>query len=156
MLPLLHELGERLGAGGDQVAQEHFASQLVRGRLLGLARGWDRGSGPRAVLACPPGELHDLGLLVFGLALREHGWRITFLGADTPVETLADTVARLEPDAVVLAVANPALRGVTDEIAGAIGDETTVWVGGAGAADTPGARLLDEPPLAAAARVASA
>ena len=155
VLPLLHELGEGWARGEISVAQEHFASHLVRGRLLGLARGWDRGSGPRAVLACPPGELHDLGLLVFGLALREHGWRITFLGADTPAETLVDTVARLEPDAVVLAVADPARRGVTGEIAAAVGETTTVWVGGAGAADTPGARLLDEPPLAAAARVAA-
>ena len=155
VLPLLHELGEGWARGEISVAQEHFASHLVRGRLLGLARGWDRGSGPRAVLACPPGELHDLGLLVFGLALREHGWRITFLGADTPAETLVDTVSRLEPDAVVLALADPALQGVTGEIAGAVADATTVWVGGAGAADVPAARLLDEPPLAAAARVAA-
>ena len=155
VLPLLHELGEGWARGEISVAQEHFASHLVRGRLLGLARGWDRGSGPRAVLACPPGELHDLGLLVFGLALREHGWRITFLGADTPGASLVDTVIRVEPDAVVLAVADPALRGVTGEIADAVADATVVWVGGAGAADIPNARLLDEPPLAAAARVAA-
>ena len=156
VLPLLHELGEGWARGEISVAQEHFASHLVRGRLLGLARGWDRGSGPRAVLACPPGELHDLGLLVFGLALREHGWRITFLGADTPTETLVDTVSRLEPEATVLAVTNPDARDLAAEIAGAIGEATTVWVGGAAAAETPGARVLDEPPLAAAARVASA
>ena len=29
-----------LGAGTASVAQEHFASNLLRGRLLGLARGW--------------------------------------------------------------------------------------------------------------------
>ena len=93
VLPLLRELGEGWARGEVSIAQEHFASNLLRGRLLGLARGWDRGGGPRAVLACPPGERHDLGLLIFGLALREHGWRITFLGGDTPVDTLADTVA---------------------------------------------------------------
>jgi DNA-binding transcriptional MerR regulator len=84
VLPLLRELGEGWEKGEVSIAQEHFASHLVRGRLLGLARGWDRGSGPRAVLASPPQERHDLGLLIFGLALREHGWRITFLGGDTP------------------------------------------------------------------------
>ena len=42
------------------------------------------GSGPLAVLACLPGEQHDLGLIAFGLALRARGWRIVYLGADTP------------------------------------------------------------------------
>src|SRR6185437_10171658 len=59
LLPYLHELGERWKRGEASVAQEHFASNLLRGRLLGLARGWGQGSGPRAVLACAPGELHD-------------------------------------------------------------------------------------------------
>ena len=54
VLPLLRELGEAWENGEVSIAQEHFASHLVRGRLLGLARGWDRGSGPRAVLAGHP------------------------------------------------------------------------------------------------------
>ena len=97
VLPLLRELGDGWARGDVSIAQEHFASNVLRGRLLGLARGWDRGAGPRAVLACPPGERHDLGLLIFGLALREHGWRITFLGADTPSDTLVETVRRVAP-----------------------------------------------------------
>ncbi len=43
-------------------------------------------TGPSALLACPPGEYHDLGLIGFGLVLRERGWRITFLGSDTPID----------------------------------------------------------------------
>ena len=54
--------------GEVSVAQEHFSSNVLRGRLLGLARGWGNGTGPTTVLACAPGELHDLPLLVFGLA----------------------------------------------------------------------------------------
>ena len=51
VLPYLHDLGERWAAGEVSVAQEHFASEVIRGRLLGLARGWDTGTGPRALLA---------------------------------------------------------------------------------------------------------
>lgn len=57
----------------------HFASALLRGRLLGLARGWGSGGGPLGLLACVPGDQHDLGLICFGLGLRGHRWRITFL-----------------------------------------------------------------------------
>src|SRR5829696_2376939 len=76
VLPYLHRLGERWEADEISVAQEHFASNLLRGRLLGLAQGWGQGQGPGAVLACLPGEHHELGLLVFGVALRRRGWRI--------------------------------------------------------------------------------
>jgi len=155
VLPLLHELGAGWERGEITVAQEHFASNLLRGRLLGLARGWDRGSGPRAVLACPPGERHDLGLVIFGLALRDLGWRITFLGADTPPATIIETVRRLEPQALVFAVADrERLDGVVETAAALEGAPTTVWVGGAGAADVAGARLLEGSPLEAAEQVA--
>src|SRR3954471_16951203 len=40
VLPYLRDLGERWLRGDATVAQEHFASVLLRGRLLGLARGW--------------------------------------------------------------------------------------------------------------------
>ena len=58
--------------------------------------------GPATVLACLPGEQHDLGLITFGLALHARGWRIYYLGPDTPIETVDDTSRRVEPDLVVL------------------------------------------------------
>jgi DNA-binding transcriptional MerR regulator len=101
-LPALAELGACWARGEVTVAQEHFATELLRARLLGLARGWGTGSGPLALLACPPGERHDLGSIAFGLAIREHGWRIAFLGADTPTRTIAETAQRLDPAAVIV------------------------------------------------------
>jgi DNA-binding transcriptional MerR regulator len=102
VLPYLHELGTRWEREEVSIAQEHFASNMLRGRLLGLARGWGRGIGPLALLACVPGERHDLGLLGFGLVLRSRGWRIAYIGADTPLATLDTTARALEPDLVVL------------------------------------------------------
>jgi hypothetical protein len=84
------------------VAQEHFASNLIRGRLLGLAQGWGHGRGPGAILACVPGEQHELVLLAFGVALRRRGWRITYVGTDSPIEAVADLSRSLVPAVVVL------------------------------------------------------
>ena len=113
--PYLHELGERWERGEMSVAQEHFASTLLRGRLLGLARGWGKGLGPSALLACAPGEQHDLGLIAFGLALRARGWRIVFLGADTPLESVADAARTCDPAFVVISAVDgtrlPSARG---------------------------------------------
>jgi DNA-binding transcriptional MerR regulator len=107
LIPYLQDLGTRWETGRASVAQEHFASQLLRGRLLGLARDWGAGDGPRALLACPPGELHDLGLIMFGLLVARRGWHVTFLGADTPFDTMRDSVETIRPSVLVLAVTRP-------------------------------------------------
>ncbi len=102
VLPYLYELGERWQRGDASIAQEHFASSVLRGRLLGLARGWGLGVGPLALLACLPGEQHDLGLIAFGLALRARGWRIVYLGDDLPIESLEEVATRLDPSLVIV------------------------------------------------------
>ena len=159
VLPALRDLGERWQRGEITIGQEHFASNLLRGRMLGLARGWDRGSGRRALLACPAGEQHDLSLIVFGLALREHGWRITYLGADTPLATIDQTATTLRPDLVVVAAVDSArLSGQADALH-SLATRFQLALAGAGASETLvaeiGATHLDDGPIEAAATVAS-
>ena len=160
VLPYLRDLGERWSRGDATVAQEHFASVLLRGRLLGLARGWDQGSGPRAVLACAPGELHDLSLIVFGLALRRHGWRITYLGPDTPLRSVAETADALEPEiVVVLAIVSPALSGEREALEALAAARPLALAGsaaGEGLARATGARWLAGDPVTEADRIAQA
>ena len=107
VLPLLGELGRRWESGDVSIAHEHFASTLLRGRLLGLARGWGRGGTPHILLACAPDEEHDLPLIALGLALRARGARITYLGARTPYESLADAVTQLRPGICVVSATMP-------------------------------------------------
>jgi MerR family transcriptional regulator, light-induced transcriptional regulator len=158
VLPYLRELGERWERGEASVAQEHFASQVLRGRLLGLARHWDRGAGPRALIACMPGEQHDLGLIVFGLALHDRGWRITFLGPDTPLETLGEAILAVHPEAVVLTATTRERFESARLPLRRLGRTVPVWVAGAGAthalAKATGAQLLDVDPVEAAAALA--
>jgi DNA-binding transcriptional MerR regulator len=160
ILPYLRELGARWERGEASVAQEHFASTVIRGRLLALARGWDRGGGPRAVLACAPGEQHDLGLIVFGLALRHQGWSVTYLGADTPVDTLAAAVEQLQPDVVVVVALQPGkLEPIRAPLA-QLARGSRLLLAGAGAGESyaadVGAELLRGDPVDAAAQLAPA
>jgi MerR family transcriptional regulator, light-induced transcriptional regulator len=154
VIPYLHELGDRWAHAEASVAQEHFASALLRGRLLALARDWGRGRGPHALLACVPGDQHDLGLISFGLALRAHGWRITYLGADTPLLTLIVTADLLQPALVVVTAAIPELAqsalGGLRELACVA--PLALAGGGTDASitETVGARWLNDPVTAAA------
>jgi MerR family transcriptional regulator, light-induced transcriptional regulator len=157
VLPYLHELGERWERGKVSVAQEHFASAVLRGRLLGLARGWGRGFGPRAVLACLPGEQHDLGLIAFGLALRSRGWRIAYLGGDMPIESVISAARAVDPVFVVLsAVDTERVRRSTPELK-SLARVQHICLGGAGAgvaeAKAIGATLLVGGPVEEAQRL---
>jgi len=154
VLPYLHRLGERWEAGEVSVAQEHFASNLLRGRLLGLAQGWGQGQGPLAILACVPGEHHELGLLVFGVALRRRGWRITYLGTDSPIGAVADIARSLTPAVVVLLSINPDnFLDHAHEIK-ELAKQVPVMIAGTGAtpqvARHTQTRLLDQDPVSAA------
>jgi MerR family transcriptional regulator, light-induced transcriptional regulator len=154
-MPYLRELGERWQRGEASVAQEHFASSVLRGRLLGLARGWDRGLGPRILLACAPGEQHDLGLIAFGLALRARGWRIGYLGADTPLESVASAASAFEPAFIVISSVTPELFSANRRELRALGHDYSLALGGAGAAGDVGvkARLLPGGPVEEAERL---
>ncbi len=157
-LPYLHELGERWERREITIAQEHFASNVIRGRLAGLARGWGVGRGPRAIVACPPDELHDLPLMIFGIVLNRGGWRVDYFGASTPVAELIEAAGRSHPELVVVAATaaerfEPILSDLTRLAAVA-----PLALAGAGAtqrmADEIGARLLTGDPVTAAQHLA--
>jgi MerR family transcriptional regulator, light-induced transcriptional regulator len=159
LVPYLQQLGERWQRGEASVAQEHFASGVLRGRLLGLARGWGLGLGPTAVLACLPGEQHDLGLIAFGLALRSRGWRIVYLGPDSPIDTVTEASRRLEPSLVVLNAVSPErVRPALPKLR-TLAKRHRLALGGAAARDAKldrsGILALTGDPTAEAARVAT-
>jgi MerR family transcriptional regulator, light-induced transcriptional regulator len=158
VLPFLADLGERWQRGTATVAMEHFASNLIRGRLAGLARDWGSGHGPRALLACPPGELHELALMMFGIVLHRNGWRIEYLGANTPVSELARVADASRPDLVVLAATAPqGVEPFREELA-SVARRTPLALAGAGAtaelAAAVGARLMPGDPVTEAEQVA--
>jgi MerR family transcriptional regulator, light-induced transcriptional regulator len=141
IIPALREIGRQWERGKLEVGQEHFASNLVRERLLALARMWGRGSGPLAVLACAPGERHDIGLIAFGLVLRSHGWRILFLGADTPLAALRRAVAQTDPRLVLVASMDSALLEAAGSELRRLGRSAPLVLSGAGASEELCSRL---------------
>ncbi|MFL5865237.1 MAG: MerR family transcriptional regulator [Solirubrobacteraceae bacterium] len=158
IFPTLRQVGLNWEQGSLEISQEHFASNLIRGRLLSLARLWSRGGGPLALLACPPGETHDISLLAFGLVLRSHGWRILFLGADTPISTLTHTAKTTHPALAVLTSFSPELLQAEKIALRRLAKIAPVVLGGPAASDALctqiGARRLDGDLVEAANEIA--
>jgi methanogenic corrinoid protein MtbC1 len=106
------------------------------------------------VLACPSHERHDLGLLCFALAMRGRGWRLWYLGADTPTVAIWSVSAQVAAELVVLGAARAEpLVDAADELAG-LAAAHRVCIGGRGAspalARRLGAELLPDDPITAA------
>src|SRR4051794_3142009 len=134
VLPYLREVGERWACGEATIAQEHFASNFLEGWMHPMARGWNRSGPRRAVLAYVPGEYPALGLMAFGLALHDLGWRITYLGADAPLPGVEHAAAAVGADVVVLSAALPTTLASQVDALRALSRRHAVAVGGAGAA----------------------
>jgi DNA-binding transcriptional MerR regulator len=156
VLPYLADLGDRWQDGTAGIAVEHFASNVIRGRLAGLARGWGSGHGPLALLACPPGEHHDMALMAFGIVLNRNGWRIGYLGANTPVGELQHAASLSRPDLAVLAATLPQTLEPLRPALTSLAQRAPLALAGAGAtrqlADDVGAALLEGDPVTEAER----
>lgn len=101
--PAMVELGEAWFYGKIRATTEHFASAIVRGRLLTLFQSFPiRRNAAYILMGCAPTEQHELSSLMFATLLRSAGYRVEYLGPDIPVEDLVDYAAEVRPDMVIL------------------------------------------------------
>ena len=97
------DIGERWHRGEIRTTTEHFASQYVQGRLRSLLKLSPNIKRAAAIIvACAPGDQHELGALMLAVMLRRSGYRVYYIGADTPVSDLADMAKTVKPTAVMV------------------------------------------------------
>jgi MerR family transcriptional regulator, light-induced transcriptional regulator len=75
---------------------------MLETRLLVLGERWHDAPGPLALVGCGPGEHDTVATIVCALALHRRGWRIVYLGADTPLDVFAGVAAALLPERIVV------------------------------------------------------
>ena len=110
MLPVLEQLGWRWDKRASGIAEEHFFSAWLRNKLgarLHHASGMARGR--QLVLACLPGEQHEISLLLVALGVLQQGRRVVYLGADMPLAQLPPVCRQTHAAGIVLAG-----RGMTE------------------------------------------
>lgn len=140
IMPVLRTVGEDWESGRLGVVHEHFVSSVFRG-VLGELRLPVQGRQARTVvLACPPRELHDLPLELFGAMLHARWWRVVSLGANTPMAAIAEATRLLTADACVIAgVRRTAFEARLSSL-GRLGRSLPLFIAG------EGAHLLPEVP----------
>lgn len=120
-LPLLEHVGLLWQSNSICPAQEHFASNLVRQKLVAAidaVRPLTRPDGRLHVLYLPENEIHELGLLYLHYRLRTAGERVLYLGQSVPMPDLVQVAERFGGPLVFVTVltASPS----SDEVPGYI------------------------------------
>lgn len=98
------EIGRLWQTNQISVAQEHFctaATQMVMSQLYPYIFTGER-KDRRLVMACVGGELHEIGARMVADFFEMEGWDTYFLGANTPVDSILQTVADRNADILAL------------------------------------------------------
>lgn len=138
-LPVFNEaVGNGWTSGTLGIHEEHLYTASVR-RIVQekVAQLRVAPDAPRVVLTTPPGELHELGILMLHAALALHGARCIVLGAQTPTESVVDSIQKWAVSAVGISIgigfpATTALAYVS-ALRALLPTDCLMWVGGQGA-----------------------
>ncbi len=136
--PFLHEIGVRWHQNEINPAHEHLATAVVQRTLHWILEGNAPAvDAPVIVVAAPAGERHELGLQIVAAVAAGEGWRVVYLGADLPVETIASATdqsgARLLAISIVSGTGTPSVITRLTALRQAVPATVTIVVGGAAA-----------------------
>ncbi len=114
--PLMVRIGAEWENGQISVAHEHMITNIIQQRFNQFFRVFPVAPHlPKVLALSPSGEHHQLGLLLFSLFLRENGFHVVYTGPDTPLDGLAEMVAKQDFQLVCMSVMTPKSRPVAEQ-----------------------------------------
>ncbi|QUH22292.1 cobalamin B12-binding domain-containing protein [Methanobacterium alkalithermotolerans] len=117
-----HEVGRLWQKNIINVAQEHYCSastQQIMSELYPVIFKSPK-KGYKLLATCVAGEMHEIGLRMVADIFELEGWDSYYLGANTPLDSILDTISTLEPDVVAISASIhfniPAVKELVDKI----------------------------------------
>ncbi|RSS39850.1 cobalamin-binding protein [Streptomyces sp. WAC08241] len=111
LAPVQAKVGVEWAADRITVAQEHAVTAINERIVASLAHRRTRGraasSRGRVTIGCVDGEWHAFPARLVAEVLSLHGWRVDYLGAQTPTPHLVAHLHQSNPDAVLLSGSIP-------------------------------------------------
>ncbi|MFH1998638.1 MAG: MerR family transcriptional regulator, partial [Planctomycetota bacterium] len=108
VVPLIVRVGDLWHKGTLRIANEHFATSVVRS-FLGHMSDSDHlpENAPCLVVTTPPGQVHEMGALIVATSAFSLGWRALYLGPNLPAEEICSAVGKNHARAVALSIVYP-------------------------------------------------
>jgi DNA-binding transcriptional MerR regulator len=137
LLPLQERVGQLWHDDSIDVGVEHYVTHQIQQKIFSAMNQLPVAEfGAKVVVACPPGEEHDIGALAVAYHCRVRGCRVYYLGANVPLAALIKLCGEVKPDLTILSF--PVVRSEVAELVQAMVREvrlvSDVVVGGRGAA----------------------
>jgi len=105
LLPLQRQVGELWHGGRVTVAVEHYVTKVVQQKLFSVMNQLPANEfGPRLLVACPEGELHEIGAQAAAYLAASRGCQVYYLGPNLPLPDLTAISERVKPDLVLLSL----------------------------------------------------
>lgn len=107
--PCLYEVGRLWQTGQISVAQEHLASSIIA-RIMAEQHGrWrpEKQLCKKAIITSSANEFHELGGWMVSDLLELDGWKVRYLGANTPPEDVLEMARSFRPDLLAVSVTMP-------------------------------------------------
>lgn len=138
LLPLQEQVGQLWHDGHLDVAIEHYVTRQIQQRIFSAINQLPVAEfGAKVVVACPPGEEHDIAACAVAYRCRVRGCRVHYLGANVPLVSLAKLCEEVEPDLTIMSFpVVPSEANATDLVqvlADAVRPVSALAVGGHGA-----------------------
>lgn len=143
--PFMREIGALWSAKALSIAQEHFASTLVRSLLGSLLHLRPPSGDEKMLFLTPPGESHELGLLCAACIAASHGIRAIVLGTNIPANDAVRAARSVGPNRVIVGLVWKSDRAARSRylanLRRRIPARIPISIGGEGAHDIPPALI---------------
>jgi len=138
LLPLQEHVGQLWHDGHVNIAIEHYVTKQIQQKIFSAMNQLPVAEfGVKVVVACPPGEEHDIAALAVAYRCRVRGCRVYYLGANVPVAALTNLCRNVEPDITILSFPRALPEDQAVELIHALSGElkavSPVMAGGRGA-----------------------
>ena len=109
--PAMEKIGYLWETKKLEVDQEHLATDTIKTALSRLTVYLPRQKEKqiKILLACPEGETHDLGLQALAYELELSGYKIHYLGANTPFRSIVNAAKAENPDYIFISACAPTI-----------------------------------------------
>ena len=142
--PFLSRVGLLWQTGLIAPAQEHFASSLIKQRLIVAIDELpipDSANENKFILFLPEGEFHEIALLLAQFMVRANGFQSLYLGQNLPIPYVQEVVASYGPSYIITVLTNDLgediLANLMQDMAGRFPAATILLAGSAVTTHSP-------------------